>query len=50
MNFANSIDCKYDWQKGVDINRNFAYNYGTQPTSLKPCKEEYRGKYPFSEK
>ena len=47
MNFQTSKNCKR-FLKGVDINRNFDYNYGTIPTSKNPCSIEYRGVAPFS--
>lgn len=49
MNFNNfqNINCKV-WEKGVDINRNFDYNYGIIQSSEKLCGEQYRGSKPFS--
>jgi hypothetical protein len=35
---------------GVDLNRNFGYQWGLQPgSSAEPCSAEYRGEAPFSE-
>lgn len=34
---------------GVDINRNYGYNFGEGDNKEDPCSETYRGKGPFSE-
>ena len=36
---------------GVDLNRNYDYDFGkdNEGSSNKPCQEDYRGEYPFSE-
>ena len=49
MNHQNGKKCKKTIDKGVDINRNFDYNYGTINTSKNPCSVEYRGEKAFSE-
>lgn len=43
MNGAGESKCKMVYERGVDINRNFDFNYGTIHTSENPCGEEYRG-------
>lgn len=40
--------CHQMYMKGVDINRNFDFNYGMLQTSRDLCGEEYHGKKPFS--
>ena len=34
---------------GVDINRNFDWEYGGAGSSVDPASEEFRGPHPFSE-
>lgn len=38
------------YQKGVDVNRNFDYKFGTMKNSSVACGEEFRGAKPFSER
>lgn len=41
----------YCWRgtsTGVDLNRNFDWNFGAQGSSKNPQDEEYRGRHPFS--
>ena len=42
--------CKAD-DIGVDLNRNYDYFFAkdNEGSSNKPCQEDYRGEYPFSE-
>ena len=46
------IECHSDLEIGVDLNRNYetAFGYDDKGGSNNPCEENYRGKYPFSEK
>ena len=37
MNYKNAKKCSKIVDNGVDINRNFDYNYGTISTSKDPC-------------
>jgi len=43
--------CKKEESKGVDLNRNYDMFFAVDETSSsgKPCAEDYRGPYPFSE-
>lgn len=34
---------------GVDLNRNYGYHFGNDPSDAQPCSETYRGPHPFSE-
>lgn len=43
--------CRREEEKGVDLNRNYAYKFGfdDQGSGKYPCAEDYRGPKPFSE-
>ena len=40
----------HSWCRGVDLNRNFNYKWGSGGSSPDPCNDVYCGEKPFSEK
>ena len=50
-NQRNDIQCTIYDNIGVDLNRNYGYGWGADNSgsSSRPCEEDYRGEYAFSE-
>ena len=48
---SHSFSCKKSEDLGVDLNRNYGYNFAldNEGSSNKPCDEDYRGPFAFSE-
>ena len=46
-----NMKCKNDEDIGIDLNRNYDFLFGKDDdgSSNKPCQEDYRGEFPFSE-